>query len=351
MEAKAADKITLSFAALRGLLETIFLRLGASQTVASVLADNCAACERDGCHSHGIFRMPGYVRNIQTGWADARAVPTASEVGPSFLRIDARNGFAQPAFETFRLQIARMLQDTGVAVVAINNSHHFSALWPELEPFAQEGHVGLSVVTGYQVVVPPGGRKRVLGTNPIAFATPVAGSAPVIFDFATSTMSYGDLRIAAGKGRKVPMGTGVDREGRLSDDPAAIEEGGGILPFGGHKGAALSMMVEVLASALTGGQFAAEVDYTGFPGADAPKTGQLLIFIDPRRGGNDRFSDRVADLVALLRDAGQERLPSQQRYERRARSLAEGISILKKDHEALLGFAGQGDARDAASTP
>lgn len=338
----AQDRITLSFEDLRALLGRIFLKYGASERVAEILADNCAACERDGCHSHGIFRIPGYVRNLETGWADGRVTPSGETVGPSFLRIDARNGFAQPAFEAFRAEIADMIRETGVAVVAITNSHHFSALWPELEDFARDGIVGLSVVTGARVVVPPGGRKRVLGTNPIAFATPVAGADPVIFDFATSNMSYGDLTIAARAGRKVPFGTGVDAEGRLSDDPAAIEAGGGILPFGGHKGAAISLMVEVLASALTGGKFAAEVDFTGYPGADAPKTGQLLLFIDPRRGGNDRFAERVATLVQLLRDAGQERLPSEQRYLRRAASLSGGIAIARKDHATLLELAEEG---------
>lgn len=331
----ARDTVTLSFEDLRALLKRIFLKHGASESVAAILADNCAACERDGCHSHGIFRMPGYVRNLDTGWADGKAEPSAEEVGPSFLRIDARNGFAQPAFERFRSRIAGMIAATGVAVVAIRHSHHFSALWPELEDFARDGIVGLSLVTGATVVVPPGGRKRVLGTNPIAFATPVAGSYPVIFDFATSNMSHGDLRIAAGAGRKVPMGTGVDGEGRLSDDPVAINEGGGILPFGGHKGAALSFMVEVLASALTGGKFAAEVDFTGYPGADAPKTGQLLIFVDPRRGGNDAFAERVAHFIAMLRDAGQDRLPSEQRYQRRARSVSAGINLSATDLERL----------------
>ncbi|MBP2236492.1 delta1-piperideine-2-carboxylate reductase [Sinorhizobium kostiense] len=335
----SGDSIKISFEDLRALLKRIFLKAGAAQTVADILADNCAACERDGCHSHGIFRMPGYVTNLETGWVDGRAVPTAQEVGPSFLRIDARNGFAQPSFEAFRPQIGQIIEATGVAVVAINNSHHFSALWPELEPFAQVGFVGISVVTGGCVVVPPGGRKRVLGTNPIAFATPVGGSDPLIFDFATSNMSHGDLTIAAGAGRKVPYGTGVDRHGRLSDDPVVINDGGGILPFGGHKGAALSLMVEVLASALTGGKFAAEVDFTGYPEANAPKTGQLLIFIDPRRGGNVGFSNRVRDLLEMLRHAGQERFPSQQRYQRRAAAMKDGIPIRAADFENLEALA------------
>jgi delta1-piperideine-2-carboxylate reductase len=161
----------------------------------------------------------------------------------------------------------------------------------------------------------------------------------MIFDFATSNMSHGDLTIAADAGRKVPYGTGVDNKGQLTDDPDAIIRDGGILPFGGHKGAAISLMVEVLASALTGGKFSAEVDFSGYPGATTPKTGQLLIFIDPVRGGNGEFANRVRDFLEMLRYAGQKRFPSQQRYERRANAVTAGIPIDKADLQNLEAFA------------
>nr|WP_205928500.1 Ldh family oxidoreductase [Rhizobium leguminosarum] len=92
-------------------------------------------------------------------------------------------------------------------------------------------------------------------------------------DFATSSMSNGDLRIAAREGHSIPMGTGIDASGALSDSPSDILNGGALLPFGGHKGAAVSPMVEVLASALTGGQFSAQVDFSGHPGAETSKNG------------------------------------------------------------------------------
>lgn len=337
------ESVRMSFEDLRALLEKILLGAGASPEIAAILADNCASCERDGCHSHGIFRIPGYVGTLRSGWVDGAAIATLSDIGPSYMRIDARNGYAQPALVRFTPHILKVLQTTGLAVVAIANSHHFSALWPDLETFAKLGFVGLTVVTGGCVVVPPGGKKRVLGTNPIAFATPVSDAEPLIFDFATSTMSHGDLRIAAKAERRVPLGTGVDEDGHLTEDPVRIRDGGGILPFGGHKGAAISLMVEILASALTGGKFAAEVDFTGFPGAETPVTGQLLIFIDPARGGNGGFSDRVRDLLEILRDAGQERFPSQQRYQRRAAALEEGIPIRAADLENLEAFANGGN--------
>ncbi|WP_423206609.1 hypothetical protein E2974_15650 [Paracoccus yeei] len=140
-------------------------------------------------------------------------------------------------------------------------------------------------------------------------------------------MSQGDLRIARGEGRHVPLGTGIGRQGRDTEDPAEILDEGGILPFGGHKGALLSLMVELLASALTGGHFSHEVDMSSVPGAEIPRTGQLLIVLDPQRGGNDQFGRRVAGLVQMLRDAGMTRLPGDHRYRRRSEAAGRGIPV------------------------
>ena len=161
----------------------------------------------------------------------------------------------------------------------------------------------------------------------------------MIFDFATSAMSNGDLRLAARAGHSVPPGTGIVRSGALSDDPKQILDGGALLPFGGHKGAAISLMVEILASALTGGQFSSEVDFSAHPGAETPRTGQVIIVIDPARGNNAVFSERVRNLIDSVRDAGQARLPSDRRYRTRESSEREGISLSVEQRDALVRMA------------
>ncbi|WP_431854227.1 Ldh family oxidoreductase, partial [Azospirillum sp.] len=158
-------------AELVALLARIFERHGCSDTVARILAENCAGCERDGSFSHGVFRIPGYVGSLKSGWADGKAVPRVEETGPAFLRVDAANGFAQPALLAARPRLMEMVRAGGMALLAIRNSHHFSALWPDVEPFARDGLVALSVVNSFACVVPHGGRSAVYGTNPMAFAT------------------------------------------------------------------------------------------------------------------------------------------------------------------------------------
>ncbi|WP_085026397.1 Ldh family oxidoreductase [Ensifer aridi] len=337
--ASVQSEIRIKVPDLEALLARIFVRQGVCSDNARILAANCAACERDGSVSHGVFRIPGYIDSLKSGWVDGNACPEVEEVGPAFLRVDAKNGFAQPALATAMPRLTEVASSHGLAVLAMRDSHHFSALWPDLEPLAQRGFVALSMVSGLACVAPPGGNTAVFGTNPIAFATPVAGSNPLIYDFATSSMSNGDLRIAARQGHAVPLGTGIDSSGALSGNPADILAGGALLPFGGHKGAAISLMVEVLASALTGGQFSSEVDFSGHPGAETPKTGQLVIVLDPARGGNSGFAVRVASLLELIRQAGQQRLPSDRRYRTRELSVRDGVPIDSATYANLVALS------------
>lgn len=326
---------SVSLAELTTLLQHIFERHGTSATVARVLADNCARAQRDGSYSHGVFRIPGYLASLASNWVDGHATPVVEDVASGFVRVDAANGFAQPALAAARDVLVKKARSAGIAVMAIRNSHHFAALWPDVEPFAEEGLVALSVVNSMTCVVPHGAQKPLFGTNPIAFAAPCADSHPIVFDLATSAIAHGDVQIAARKGHLLPVGMGVDKGGDPTQDPKAILDGGALLPFGGHKGSALSMMVELLAAALTGGNFSFEFDWSKHPGAQTPWTGQLLIVIDPTKSGANSFAQRSAVLVGQMHAVGLERLPGDRRFNQRAKSLKDGI-VLAADELAKL---------------
>lgn len=317
----------ISFAELQALLSRIFERHGVAPEVAAMLADNCASAERDGSVSHGVFRIPGYLSSLASGWVDGKAVPQVEDRAPGFIAVDARNGFAQVALAAARPLLLQKARANGIALLAIRNSHHFAALWPDVEPFAREGLVALSFVNSMACVVPHGGKRTLFGTNPIAFAAPRAGHDPLVFDLATSAIANGDVQIAAREGRQLPEGYGVDRDGRPTCDPHAILDGGALLTFGGYKGSALSMMVELLAAALTGGNFSFGFDWSGHPGAQTPRTGQLLIVIDPGKGAGHDFAQRVEELVRQMQGAGQQRQPGDRRYRQRACAERDGIAI------------------------
>lgn len=335
----------VSFGELTQLLTRILESAGASHEVATIIAGNCASCERDGSGSHGVFRIPGYVSSIRSGWADPRATPRVEDAAPSFVRVAAGNGFAQPALEAARALVTKKARQTGACVLTIRDSHHLSALWPDVEPFAEDGLIALSVVNSMAVVVPSGARKPVFGTNPISFAAPIEGRDPLVFDMATSAWSHGDVQIAQRNGKILPYGVGVDAAGNPTTDAAKVLGGGAFMPFGGHKGSALSMMIELLGAALTGGKFSAEVDWSEYPGATTPHTGQFLLLIDPGHAGGLPFEKRGAQFTEKLREAGLGILPGERRRRNRRKNLADGIPLADKTWDELLqlsnGSAGQ----------
>lgn len=328
----------ISYQDLVSAIEEVLTSAGAAPGAAAVLARNHAMCERDGALSHGVFRVPQYVETLATGYLDGAAVPRVEQVTPSYIRVDAAKGFAQVALERARAAIMASVAEQGVAVAAIRNSVHHSALWPDVEPFADAGYVAFTAVTGgVPTVAPAGVRKAVLSTNPFAFATPVQGAGPMVIDSATSSMSFGDLTLAARAGRPVPPGTGVDAHGQETSDAGAIAHGGTLLPFGGHKGAALSIMVEILASALTGGAFSVEAVVGKPAGAYPSRTGQFFLVVDPSRGAAGDFAPRVAGFLAMLRSEGMERLPADHRYKARAKAERDGIPVTPAIRRLLAG--------------
>ena len=326
----------LTEAALRDLVARAFIRHGMSEGNASLVATVVAAAERDGAASHGLLRLDGYIATLKSGWVDGKAVPEVTQAAPSVLAVDARNGFAQVAMAAVRDRATAMAREQGVASVCIHDSHHFAALWCDVEPFAREGLVAISVVNARSRIVVWGARKKVLGTNPIAFAVPRADGPPVVWDMATSQKAQGEVLKARIEGKSVPEGVGLDAQGEPTTDPAAILDGGALLPFGGAKGANIAFLVEVLAAALTGGRFGFNDESPKFPGAQTSRAGQFLLLIDPSRSAGAGFAGRIDELVGMLRDAGSPRLPGDERYHRRAHAAQHGITIPDATHAKLV---------------
>jgi LDH2 family malate/lactate/ureidoglycolate dehydrogenase len=188
-------------------------------------------------------------------------------------------------------------------------------------------------------VAPAGGIDKLYGTNPMAFAWPRVGKPPMIFDQASSASARGEIQIHLRDGKPLPEGWAIDADGNPTTDPKAALAGAQ-LPFGGHKGAAIALMVEMLAVGLTGGKFgfesAADANTDGGPS----EGGQMLIAIDPARfaangDGGPALSHAETLFEKILEQDGT-RLPSDRRYEARKRTPSEGITIPQSLHEACL---------------
>ena len=264
----------VSVGTLTDLVVRIFLHHGVSAENAGPVAETIVSAERDGAASHGLLRLPGYISTLQSGWVDGRALPVVTDAAPALVATEAANGFAQPALRASATLLRAKAHNQGIAAVAIRNSHHFAALWPDIEPFAAEGFIALAMVNGRQRMVVWGGKRKLLGTSPMAFACPRPGRLPLVWDQASSVMAQGELLLAAQRDDILPEGVGLDAEGRPTTDPHAVLDGGSLLPFGGHKGSSIAFMIEILAGALTGGPFGFEDRLHEYPGAQTPKAGR-----------------------------------------------------------------------------
>ena len=218
---------------------------GCDDENANILADTIMRAERDGSHSHGLFRLPAYVAALKSKKVNGKARPEIKKISSSIIKVLGNNAFAPMVLKVGLPELIKLAKETGVAVLAITNSHHMAALWPETEAIAESGLVGFACTSYMPLVAPAGAKKALFGTNPISFAWPRSGQTPVVYDMATSAMAMGDVMVAARDGKKVPLGTGINKDGKDTTDPKEIVKGSGgvLLPFAGYKGSAIAMMV------------------------------------------------------------------------------------------------------------
>ncbi|WP_070884827.1 Ldh family oxidoreductase [Pseudomonas argentinensis] len=332
--------IRLTLDEARSLSLSILRHAGFSEAQAQAVTATVVAGERDGCASHGLYRVLGCVSSLQAGKVVADAEPEVIDQAPAIVRVDARGGFSQLAFQAGLPVLAEKAKGNGIAALAINRCVHFSALWVEIEQLTEHGLVALACNPSHAWVAPAGGSKPIFGTNPIAFGWPRAGKQPFIFDFATSAIARGDIELHRRAGKAIPEGWGIDANGRPSTSAEAVMNGA-MLTFGGHKGSALAAMVELIAGPLIGDLTSAESLAYDAGSKSSPYHGELIIALDPQRFLGDATDEHLARAEALFDGIeGQgARLPSQRRYDARERSLADGVQIpqaLYDDLKALL---------------
>lgn len=332
--------IRLSLEEARELTLSIMRRAGFSEAQAQAVTTTVVAGERDGCASHGLYRVLGCVSSLKAGKVVADAEPEVIDQAPAIVRVDARGGFSQLAFQAGLPVLKDKARANGIAALAINRCVHFSALWVEIEALTEAGLVALACNPSHAWVAPAGGSKPIFGTNPIAFGWPRAGKQPFIFDFATSAIARGDIELHRRAGKAIPEGWGIDANGQTSTDAEAVMNGA-MLTFGGHKGSALAAMVELIAGPLIGDLTSAESLAYDAGSKSSPYHGELIIALDPQRflgAAADEHLARAEVLFEGIQEQGA-RLPSQRRYDARARSLTEGVQIpqaLYDDLKALL---------------
>lgn len=298
------------------LAQQVLSSAGCDADNAAAIASTVARAERDGSASHGLFRIPGYVASLRSGKVSGEASPVVSSDLSCIIEVDAQMGYAPLALERGLPALAKAASTHGVAVMKVINSFHFAALWPETEYLAEQGLVGLACTAYKPSVAPAGSTEPFFGTNPISFAWPRPGHAPVVYDMATATLAKGDVQIAARDGHDVPLGTGLGPDGQPTTDPAEILKGV-MLPFGGYKGSAIALMVELLCSGLTGDYFSYEAEVHDVVDGGPAKGGEFILAMSPKLIAGDGWETHCEAFFDKLGALDGVRLPGARRHNNR----------------------------------
>lgn len=304
---------SISLEDIYSLARKALLTAGANEENADAVADTVMRAERDGSHSHGLFRIPGYVSSLRSGKVNGNADPKLHSRTSVALHCDGDLGYAPLAHRRSIDTLAKAAINNGLAVLSITRTHHFAALWPETEALADRGLSAITCVSYMPSVAPFGAQKPLYGTNPLSFAWPRPDASPLVFDMATAAMAMGEVQIAARDGRAVPLGTGLDATGSLTTDPAEIIKGV-LLPFGGHKGSHISMMIELLAGPLVGEAVSFVTKERDISDGGPPQGGQFLLALNPEVISGGDWAAQSEEFIARLSKLDGVRLPAERRY-------------------------------------
>jgi len=304
-------------------LRALVARALENSNTASANAFSVAAAlvqaEVDGHKGHGLSRVPAYAAQARSGKVAGRATPAVTRPKPGAVVVDAADGFAFPAIDLAIAELAQIAPAQGIGVAAIHHSHHFGVAGRPVERLAEQGLVAIVMGNSPKAIAPWGGRSAIFGTNPIAFAAPRRGKPPLVIDLSLSKVARGRVMVAAQKGEKIPEGWALDKDGNPTTDARAALDGA-MLPMGDAKGAALALMVEILAAALTASHLGFEASSFFTSEGPPPRVGQLLLAIDPGALSGGAFAERLETLLdAMLAQPGV-RLPGTRRLDNRARA-------------------------------
>ena len=315
---------------------------------AALAADVLLSADMRGVDSHGLIRLSSYYGSrLRKGLINPQCPMKVIKETLTTLSVDGGNGLGHPvSVKTMRLCIEKA-KTSGVGLATVRNSNHFGIAGYYAMLALSEDMIGLCFTNTAPLVAPTHGRKAILGTNPIAVAVPAASSRPFVLDMATSIVPIGRINVYQKEGKNIPAGWGVDALGLMTENPAAVREGGALMPLGGpellrgYKGYGLSLMVDIFSGVLSGSAFASDV---GNATQDKQcNVGHFFgaIRIDAFRDVQD-FKADMDRLLTQLREApkaaGEERIfiHGEKEFEAADQSAIEGVALSEATVQTLI---------------
>ena len=351
-DAAAAQRI--SAADFTALLRDTFAYGGLPPNDADTAADVAAYGTLHGSDAHGAVQMPLYVTGLIDGTIKSRPNIVTSNNLPCCVVMDADHGLGL-VIGCRAMDIAIDITRTfGMGAVAVRNSSHFGGAGYFSERAARQGLIGFAFTNASKAIAPTGSKEALLGTNPIGAGFPLPDADPIVMDLATSIVARSRIRAMLALGQKtIPEGWALDPDGRPTTDPAVAVQGS-VLPIGGPKGYALSLMVELLCSALSDGEPGFQVTYENV--VKRPSTISQFFFAMNPDGfvGRDAYGRRAAHIAETVKNAKPieggpaPRLPGARARAAEVRNRAEGLAMFDALRHALGTVATTIEKRAAA---
>lgn len=285
---------------LRSWARSLLAAAGLREDACDIVADTLVAADLRGVSSHGVYRLPIYLQRLERGLVDRDPKPVVLRQGGAVALVDAQHAPGQVA-GVYAVDLAISLARAhGVGLTLVRRSSHYGAAAYYVLRAARQGLVALTVSNVEPDVVPFGGARAALGTNPLAFAAPGGpGAEPVVLDMATSQVAMGKVLRARVTGEPLEPGWAVDAEGRPTTDPEAARA---VVPLGGAKGYGLALMIELLAGALSGAGTGAAVRRMYDDWDEPQDVGHFFLVIDPEAAvGSAGFAEATAGIIASLK--------------------------------------------------
>jgi len=299
-----------------------------------------------GLRTHGISRVAQYLDRVRVGGIDARAAVRATRVAPGLALVDGANGIG-PLVGMRALEAAmESAAEVGIAAAFARASNHFGPVMPYALIAAERGFASIIGTNATTTIAPWGGRDTRLGNNPLGIGVPTPGGDPILLDLAMSVAARAKIRRALKDGAVLPEGWATDAGGRPTTDPAAALAGF-LLPFGGHKGYGLALMVDLLSGLLSGASYLTRVKAWDKEPEAHQDLGHFFILIDTKRLARpDALAGRMEDFKSIIRStpaadpARPVRLPGDMEFEALRRQRREGVSVAAEDLADLERLAG-----------
>lgn len=283
---------------------------GADDWIAASVAHAVRMAEGYGNKICGLYYLQSYCDQLQSGRVKGNVEPVVSLPKPGSVKVDAKYGFAQPAFSRGLNAALEAVKTNGIASLAVCHAHTCTSLGYFTEQIARAGYIAIGVTNASACVSPPGGNKAMLGTNPFSMSVPNQdGGMTLHFDQSTSAIALGKITMAAAAGEDIPLGWGVDADGQPTTDPNAVLNGGTLVSSGGYKGYGFGLLVEVLAAAFTGGNTSTQLEPLKKPAGSPHNLGQTYIIIDPTNVAGDAFWQQLGAIESVVDAQPNARLP------------------------------------------